>query len=137
MTPSLSLSLGLSLSLSLSLSISFTLTLTLTLTSVRPTVPPTLRSLLGMAVLLKRHLVLPAALCACRDRALTQCEGEAVAPFGCPLRRGLALPASLWQRHPYLLAHNVTLRPASTLLDRSAASERVRASPSPSPSPSP
>ena len=84
-----------------------------------------------MAVLLKRHLVLPAALCACRDRALTQCEGEAVAPFGCPLRRGLALPASLWQRHPYLLAHNVTLRPASTLHDRSAASERVRASPSP------
>ena len=135
MTPSLSLSLGLSLSLSLSLSISFTLTLTLTLTFVRPTVPPTLRSLLGMAVLLKRQLVLPAALCACRERALTQCEGEAVAPFGCPLRRGLALPASLWQRHPYLLAHNVTLRPASTLLDRSAASERVRASPSPSPSP--
>ena len=98
---------------------------------MRLTVPPTLRSLLGMAVLLKRHLVLPAALCACRDRALTQCEGEAVAPFGCPLRRGLALPASLWQRHPYLLAHNVTLRPASVLLDRSAASERVRASPSP------
>jgi hypothetical protein len=84
-----------------------------------------------MAVLLKRQLVLPAALCACRDRALTQCEGEAAAPFGCPLRRGLALPASLWQRHPYLLAHNVTLRPASVLLDRSAASERVRASPSP------
>ena len=84
-----------------------------------------------MAVLLKRQLVLPAALCDCRERGLTQlaqCEGEAVAPFGCPLTRGLALPASLWQRHPYLLEHNVTLRPASLLHDRSAASERVRTS---------
>ena len=87
-----------------------------------------LRSLLGMAVLLKRQLVLPAALCDCRDRGLTQCEGEAVAPFGCPLTRGLALPTSLWQRHPYLLAHNVTLRSASLLHDSSAASERVRTS---------
>ena len=39
---------------------------------------------------------------------LGQCEGEAVAPFGCPLVRGLALPSALWQAHPYrspLTAH--------------------------------
>ena len=36
-----------------------------------------LRSLLGMALLLRRQLVLPAALCNCRDvQGLTQCEGE-------------------------------------------------------------
>ena len=36
-----------------------------------------LRSLLGMALLLRRQLVLPAALCSCRDiQGLAQCEGQ-------------------------------------------------------------
>ena len=54
-----------------------------------------LKSLLGMAVLLKRTLVLPAALCKCRDANLTDCDGPPVAPFDCPLRE--ALNADAWR----------------------------------------
>ena len=49
-----------------------------------------LKSLLGMAQLLKRTLVLPAALCNCKGPNLDQCEGEALGPpFECPLRMAL------------------------------------------------
>jgi hypothetical protein len=67
-----------------------------------------LRSLLGMATLLKRTLVLPAALCACRDANLTQCDGPPVPPFDCPLRETLS--ASSWASPP------VAVRPARFLL---------------------
>ena len=55
-----------------------------------------LKSLLGMAVQLERTLILPAAMCRCRDANLTDCEGPAVEPFGCPLVD--ALDATRWQR---------------------------------------
>ena len=49
-----------------------------------------LKSLMGMAVLLKRTLVLPAALCNCKGPKLDQCEGESVGPpFDCPIREAL------------------------------------------------
>ena len=55
-----------------------------------------LKSLLGMAQLLKRTLVLPAALCNCKGPNLDQCEGEALGPpFDCPLR--VALHAERWK----------------------------------------
>ena len=55
-----------------------------------------LKSLLGMAQLLKRTLVLPAALCNCKGANLDQCEGEPLGPpFECPLR--VALHAERWQ----------------------------------------
>ena len=61
-----------------------------------------------------RTLTLPLPLTSTLTLTLTltrlgQCEGEAVAPFGCPLVRGLALPAALWQAHPYLLGLTLTL----------------------------
>ena len=69
-----------------------------------------LKSLLGMAVLLKRTLVLPAALCNCRDANLTQCDGpRAPAPFDCPLREALDLSA--WQA-----ASLIKFKPARFLL---------------------
>ena len=59
-----------------------------------------LKSLLGMAQLLKRTLVLPAALCNCKGANLDQCEGEALGPpFECPLR--VALHAERWQEHAH------------------------------------
>ena len=55
-----------------------------------------LKSLLGMAQLLKRTLVLPAALCNCKGPNLDQCEGEVLGPpFDCPLR--VALHAERWK----------------------------------------
>ena len=55
-----------------------------------------LKSLLGMAVLLKRTLVLPAALCNCKGPNLDQCDGESAGPpFDCPLR--VALHAERWK----------------------------------------
>ena len=84
-----------------------------------------LRSLLGMAVLLKRTLVLPAALCNCRDAQLTRCEGEAKPPFDCPLRE--ALRTERWLAHPYLRDQGVELRPARFVLE-GAMPERLRTS---------
>ena len=69
-----------------------------------------LKSLLGMAVHLKRTLVLPDALCNCRDANLTQCDGpRAPAPFDCPLREALDVKA--WQSTSL-----VPLKPARFLL---------------------
>ena len=69
-----------------------------------------LKSLLGMAVLLKRTLVLPPALCNCRDAALTDCDGPAApSPFDCPLR--LQLDADAWRS-----SQLVKVRPARFLL---------------------
>ena len=84
-----------------------------------------LRSLLGMAVLLQRTLVLPAALCNCRDAQLTECEGEAKPPFDCPLRE--ALRTERWLAHPYLREQGVELRPARFVLG-GAMPERLRTS---------
>lgn len=61
-----------------------------------PTYPRRLlKSLLGMAFLLKRTLVLPAYLCRCRDANLTDCDGPSIEPFDCPLKE--ALKPELWQ----------------------------------------
>ena len=63
-----------------------------------------LKSLLGMARLLNRRLVLPAALCTCTIRhddtgtqkgtgtveQLSACVGPPAEPFGCPLREPLS-----------------------------------------------
>jgi len=69
-----------------------------------------LKSLLGMAVLLKRTLVLPSALCNCRDANLTECDGpRAPPPFDCPLREALDVPK--WQASSL-----VSVRPARFLL---------------------
>mmetsp|Transcript_16999 Transcript_16999/g.28375 ORF Transcript_16999/g.28375 Transcript_16999/m.28375 type:complete len:856 (-) Transcript_16999:413-2980(-) len=69
-----------------------------------------LKSLLGMAKLLHRTLVLPASLCNCRDSAkLEGCEGPVVAPFDCPLR--VPLPVDQW-----LSTTLVQLRPARFLM---------------------
>ena len=55
-----------------------------------------LKSLLGIAVMLKRTLVLPEALCRCRDMVnLTDCEGEPAPYFDCPLR--VALDGAAWK----------------------------------------
>jgi hypothetical protein len=81
-----------------------------------------LKSLLGMAVLLKRTLVLPAALCNCRDAALTQCDGpSAGAPFDCPLRE--ALDVASWSATKL-----VPIRPARFLADTKSLPDIVRCS---------
>ncbi|KAL1528538.1 hypothetical protein AB1Y20_009881 [Prymnesium parvum] len=53
-----------------------------------------LKSLLGMALLLDRTLILPAVLCNCRDVNLTVCDGPVAPPFDCPLLE--ALDARAW-----------------------------------------
>ena len=69
-----------------------------------------LKSMLGMAVQLKRTLVLPSALCNCRDANLTQCDGpRSPPPFDCPLRVALDIPK--WQA-----THLVPLKPARFLI---------------------
>ena len=61
-----------------------------------------LKSLLGLARLLRRTLVLPASVCACDPSAKTEsgkrCAAIADAPFGCPLRAELkaALHIEAW-----------------------------------------
>ena len=66
--------------------------------------------MLGMAVQLKRTLVLPSALCNCRDANLTQCDGpRSPPPFDCPLRVALDIPK--WQA-----THLVPLKPARFLI---------------------
>lgn len=70
-----------------------------------------LRSMLGVAMLLNRTLVIPAALCNCRGANLTQCDGPPVAPFDCPLRE--ALPAEKWTgKRSTLNELGVVIRPA-------------------------
>lgn len=71
-----------------------------------------LKSLLGMGVLLKRTVVLPAALCNCKDAELSQCDGPPVAPFDCPLR--IPLDAEAWR-----LTSLVPLKPARFLIGKS------------------
>jgi hypothetical protein len=76
-----------------------------------------LKSLLGVARVLDRTLILPAASCACSGASgLDACEGAPVAPFGCPLRS----PLQAW-------AHTAAwrLRPA-TFLSRSVPREVAR-----------
>ena len=68
-----------------------------------------LKSLLGMAVMLQRTLVLPEALCRCRDLNLTDCEGEPAAFFDCPLRE--ALNSGAWKSRLDLGAGTINLRP--------------------------
>lgn len=80
-----------------------------------------LKSLLGMAVLLKRTLVLPGALCRCRDAALTDCDGPPVAPFDCPLR--IPLDAEAWRAISL-----VQVKPARFLVGGEKLPEIVRCS---------
>ena len=84
-----------------------------------------LKSLLGMARLLNRRLVLPAALCACTIRhddtgtqkgtgtveQLSACVGPPAEPFGCPLREPLSklLRLERWR------AESAGFRPATFL----------------------
>ena len=81
-----------------------------------------LKSLLGLARLLNRQLILPAALCNCEVvhqagtlKRLTNCVGEVVAPFGCPLRAPLdrLLPLDRWQAQSSTAS---SLRPADLLV---------------------
>ena len=68
-----------------------------------------LKSMLGMGVLLKRTVVLPAALCNCRDAELTQCDGPPVPPFDCPIR--IPLDPEAWR-----LTKLVAIKPARFLI---------------------
>ena len=73
-----------------------------------------LKSLLGLAHLLNRTLILPASLCDCQDvEKVEQCNGAPVLPFGCPLRPPLAdaLRLERWQKLSPTL-----VRPANFLL---------------------
>lgn len=78
-----------------------------------------LKSMLGMGVLLKRTVVLPAALCNCKDAELTQCDGPPVAPFDCPLR--IPLDAEAWR-----LTTLVPIKPARFLVNKAKLPEIVR-----------
>jgi hypothetical protein len=78
-----------------------------------------LKSMLGMGVLLKRTVVLPAALCNCKDAELTQCDGPPVAPFDCPLR--IPLDAEAWR-----LTTLVPIKPARFLLHKDKLPDIVR-----------
>ena len=71
-----------------------------------------LKSMLGMGQLLKRTVVLPAALCDCKDVALTDCNGPPVAPFDCPIR--IPLDVDAWRKASQL----VNIKPARFLVGK-------------------